>query len=112
MSVPKPNRDTSKAQFVTTTRELEKETRQRCVNALKRYTFYGLQEFWQTSRKIHSAVTRASKYPQTKKQLEKREELLDGALRLLDAHNSIKSIWKLFNNLFVWRRDFCVHQDL
>lgn len=29
-----------------------------------------------------------------------------------DAHNSIKSIWKLFNNLFVWRRDFCVHQDL
>lgn len=29
-----------------------------------------------------------------------------------DAHNSIKSIWKLFNNLFVWRRDSYVHQDL
>ena len=92
MSVTKPNRETSKAQFVTTARELEKETRQRCVNGPKRYTFYGLQELWQTSRKIHSAVTKASPYPKTKKQLEKREELLEEALRILDDYNAQLSL--------------------
>lgn len=58
----------------------------------KRYTFFGLQELWMTSRRIHSAVTMASKYPATRKQAEKREELLYEALRQLDDYNAQLSL--------------------
>ncbi len=60
MSVPKPKRVTSDAQFLNTARELERKTRQACLRCPKRYTFYGLQELWQTSRRIHSNVKQAN----------------------------------------------------
>lgn len=60
MSVLLKNRHESEAQFIHTARELEAKTRRRCVNAPKRYTFYGLQELWATARRIHSDVKQAN----------------------------------------------------
>ena len=60
MSVLLKDRKESEAQFIYTARELEAKTRRRCVNAPKRYTFYGLQELWATSRRIHSNVKQAN----------------------------------------------------
>ena len=60
MSVLLKNRNESEAQFINTARELEAKTRRRCVNAPKRYTFYGLQELWATARRIHSYTKQAN----------------------------------------------------
>lgn len=60
MSVLLKNRHESEAQFIHTARDLEAKTRRRCVNAPKRYTFYGLQELWATARRIHSDVKQAN----------------------------------------------------
>ena len=92
MSVTKPNRETSSAQFVTTARKLEQETRRRCVSGPKRYTFYGLQELWQTARRVHSAVTRAAPFPGSRKQADRREALLREALEWLDDYNGQLSL--------------------
>lgn len=87
MSVRVPNRSTSEAQFVKTARDLEQETRIRCVKAPKRYTFYGLHEFWLTSRRIHSCVTKAnSKTLFYEKRYIKRRELLSDALCEIDDY--------------------------
>jgi len=56
MSVIRSKRSTSDMQFLNTARELESKTRHRCVNGPKRYTFYGLKELWETSRRIHAGV--------------------------------------------------------
>lgn len=60
MAVLVPNRTKSDAQFLNTARELEKCTRRRCISAPKRYTFYGLQELWQTARCIYGGVKRGN----------------------------------------------------
>lgn len=60
MSVIRSKRTTSDAQFLNTARELESKTRRACLRCPKRYTFYGLQELWQTSRRIHSYVKQAN----------------------------------------------------
>ncbi len=81
MSVKVPDRNTSDAQFISTARMLEKETRNRCINAPKRYTFYGLHEFWLTSRRIHSCVKRANSFNLAKDdQRIKRESLFVDAI--------------------------------
>jgi len=67
MSVIKSKRTTSDAQFLNTARELERKTRQACLHAPKRYTFFGIQEFYLTSRKIHSCVKRANTINPTNK---------------------------------------------
>lgn len=60
MSVIKSKRSTSDAQFLNTARELESKTRRACLRCPKRYTFYGLQELWQTSRRVYSNVKKAN----------------------------------------------------
>ena len=75
MAVLVPNRTKSDAQFLNTARELEKCTRKRCISAPKRYTFYGLQELWQTSRRIHSGVKRGNSiYPNNQHEAQMRRD--------------------------------------
>ena len=88
MSVREPERDVSSAQFVMTARQLEKETRDRCIKAKKRYTFFGLQDIWHTSRMIHSDVSQAnSKTLLYEKRFAKRREFLSDALCKIDDYN-------------------------
>ena len=64
MSVVKSKRGISRVQFLHTARELERDTKRVCIKAPKRYTFYGLQELWKTSRDIHSNLVMANSiYP-------------------------------------------------
>ena len=89
MSVPAPQRKKPPPQFLTTARSLERETRRRCVNGPKRYTFFGLQELWQTSRKIHSAAKRANTiWPTNQHEARTRIDLLIEALTYLEDYDS------------------------
>ena len=92
MSVRSPERNTSEAQFLTTARELERETRRRCVNGPKRYTFYGLQELWQTSRWIHREVGRANFFPTTKDEADERRKHFKEALSWAQDYNTQLSL--------------------
>ena len=88
MSVARPNRGKSDAEFIVTAVKLEKETRSRCTHGPKRYTFYGLQELWQTSRKICDLVTLANAFPPTTKaEAKKRRDRLHGARELIRVYN-------------------------
>ena len=77
MSVPRSSRSTSDMEFIAKARELESETRRKCVNSPKRYTFYGLQELWMTSRRIYAYVKKAnSVFPTNKHELQIRRDYL------------------------------------
>ena len=77
MSVRLKNRKTSEAQFLSTARSLELETRKRCISAPKRYTFYGLQEIWATARRIHGNVKKANTvFPTNNHEFQTRRDFL------------------------------------
>ena len=75
MSVIKSKRSVSTMQFLQTARELEKETRRLCVNGPKRYTFFGLQDLWQTSREVYGCVKKGnSVYPTNQHEVQMRRD--------------------------------------
>lgn len=89
MSVIKSQRSTSDMQFLHTARELESKTRRRCVSAPKRFTFYGLQELWLTSRHIHGNVKKGnSVYPQNQHEAQIRKDYFIYALSELQDYVS------------------------
>lgn len=60
MSVRRPERDISEAQFLTTARELELFTLRRCTKFPKRYTFYIGQEIANSAKYIYRNVKRGN----------------------------------------------------
>ena len=92
MSVTVPNRGKSDAEFLKVARELEKETRRRCVNGPKRYTFFGLQELWMTTRRIYREIKKANSiFPGSQHEAQlRRDHLIEARADIEDFNSQIE----------------------
>lgn len=98
MSVIKSERSTSEIQFLHAARELHIYSIKKCVNFLKRYTFYVSQPLANTATRIHEYVKCGNSiYPTNKHEAQMR---LDYFLKAKAELNNMVSQIEVANELF------------